>query len=258
MRLLGIGARDVVALARYQRRAHDADRPLLVTGLLAEQLAKELGAGGDPALVRTAGDPAEAALFVRVLAGAATAEDERLFRAATRALVPIVAVQTADRTVRLPYVLAEDVVQCRPGSGFPLDEIADRVAAALGEAGAPLAASLPVFRDAVARRRTADAAVTAAGLTALGAASGPRLPVLALGQARMLSDLAVASGAEASDDQQAAAQQLALPLALSLATGMAARELVRRLPLRARALDAAVAAGATLALGALFRRLPRL
>jgi hypothetical protein len=256
--LLGVGARDVGALARYQGRAPDADRPLLVTGLLAEQLAKELVAGGDSALVRTSGDPAEAALFVRVLAGAATAEDERLFRAATRAVVPIVAVQTADRNVRLPYVLAEDVVQCRPGSGFPLDEIANRVAAALGEAGAPLAAALPVLRDAVARRRTADAAVTAAGLSALGAASGPRLPVLALGQARMLSDLSVTSGAESGDDQQAAAQQLALPLALSLATGLAARELVRRLPLRARALDAAVAAGATLALGALFRRLPRL
>lgn len=258
MRLLGVGARDVVALARYQRQAQDGHRPLLVTGLLAEQLAKELGAGGDPALVRTAGDPAEAALFVRVLAGAATAEDERLFRAATRALVPVVAVQTADRTVRLPYVLAEDVVQCRPGSGFPLDEIADRIAAALGGAGAQLAASLPVLRDAVARRRTADAAVTAAGLTAFGAASGPRLPVLALDQARMLSDLAVASGAETSDDQHAAVQKLALPLALSLATGLAARELVRRLPVRGRALDTAVAAGATLALGALFRRLPRL
>lgn len=258
MRLLGVGARDVVALARYQRRSQGAQRPLLVTGLLAEQLAKELGAGGDPALVRTTGDPAEAALFVRVVAGAATAEDERLLRAATRALVPVMAVQTADRAVRLPYVLAEDVVQCPPGSGFPLDEIGDRVAAALGEAGAPLAASLPVLRDAVARRRTADAAVTAAGLSALGASSGPRLPVLALDQARMLSDLAVASGADAGDDQRAAAQQLALPLAVSLATGVAARELVRRLPLRARALDAAVAAGATLALAALFRRLPRL
>jgi hypothetical protein len=258
VRLLGVGARDVVALARYQRRSQGAQRPLLVTGLLAEQLAKELGAGGDPALVRTTGDPAEAALFVRVVAGAATAEDERLLRAATRALVPVMAVQTADRAVRLPYVLAEDVVQCPPGSGFPLDEIGDRVAAALGEAGAPLAASLPVLRDAVARRRTADAAVTAAGLSALGASSGPRLPVLALDQARMLSDLAVASGADAGDDQRAAAQQLALPLAVSLATGVAARELVRRLPLRARALDAAVAAGATLALAALFRRLPRL
>jgi hypothetical protein len=257
VRFLGVGARDVVALARYQRRTHDVRRPLLVTGLLAEQLAKDLGAGGDPTLIRTAGHPAEAALYIRVVAGAATAEDERLFREATRALVPIVAVQTAGRTVRLPYVLAEDVVQCRPGSGFPVDEIAERVAAALGGAGAPLAASLPVFRDAVARRRTADAALTSAGLTAFGAASGPRLPVLALDQARMLSDLAVASGAETSDDQRAAAQKVALPLALSLATGLAARELVRRLPRRARALDAAVAAGATLALGALFRRLPR-
>jgi hypothetical protein len=258
VRLLGVGARDVVALARYQRRTHDTHRPLLVTGLLADQLAKELGAGGEPGLVRTTGDPAHASLFVRVVAGAATAEDERLFRTATRSLVPIVAVQTADRRVRLPYVLAEDVVQCRPGRGFPLEEIADRIAAALGDAGAPLAASLPVLRDAVSRRRTADAAVTAAGLTVLGASSGPRLPVLALGQARMLSDLAVASGAEPSNDQKAAAQELALPLALSLATGVAARELVRRLPLRARALDAAVAAGATLALGAVFRRLPRL
>ena len=67
-----------------------------------------------------------------------------------------------------------------------------------------------------------------------------------------------ASGAETSADQHAAVQKLALPLALSLATGLAARELVRRLPVRGRALDTAVAAGATLALGALFRRLPRL
>jgi hypothetical protein len=258
VRLLGVGLRDVVALARYQRRAHDVRGPVLVSGLLAEQLAKELRAGGDPALVSTTGDPAEASLLVRVVAGAATAEDERLFRAATRALVPIVAVQTADRPVRLPYVLAEDVVQCRPGSGFPVEEIADRVAAALGDDGAPVAASLPVLRDAVARRRAADGALAAAGLAALGAGSGSRLPVLALAQARMLSDVAIATGAEESGDQKAAAQELAVPLALSLGTGLAARELVRRLPLRARVLDAAVAAGATLALGAVFRRLPRL
>ena len=258
MKLLGIGPRDVVSLARYQRRTHDLHRPLLVTGLLAEQLAKELRAGGDPSLVRTSGDPAEAALFVRVVAGAATAEDERLFRSATRALVPVVAVQTADRPVRLPYVLAEDVVRCPPGSGFPLAEIADRIAAALGEAGAPLAASLPVLRDAVTRRRAADGALSAAALSALGAASGPKLPVLALAQARMLSDVHLASGADSGGDQKAAAQELAVPLALSLGTGLAARELVRRLPRRARVLDAAVAAGVTFALAAVFRRLPRL
>ena len=41
MRLLGIGLRDVVALARHQRRVHDLRGPLLVTGMLAEQLANE-------------------------------------------------------------------------------------------------------------------------------------------------------------------------------------------------------------------------
>jgi hypothetical protein len=258
VRLLGIGPRDVVALARHQRRAHDLSGPLLVTGMLAEQLARELGAGGDPPLVRTSGEPDAAGIFVRVVAGAATAEDERQFRAATRAAVPIVAVQTAEpgRAGRLPYVLAEDVVQVMPGSGFPVDEIADRIAAALGGAGAPLAASLPVLRNAVVRRRATDAAVGAAALAALGAGSGPRLPVLALAQARMLSDVAVASGAEQGGDGRDAAQQLALPLAAALGTGLAARELVRRAPFRARVVDAAVAAAATLALGALFRRLP--
>lgn len=258
MRLLGIGPRDVVALVRHQRRSHGVRGPLLVTGLLAEQLARELGSGGEPTLVRTSGDPEDAAVLVRVVAGAATAEDERLFRSATRAAVPIVAVQTAEpaRAVRLPYVLAEEVVQVMPGSGFPIDEISDRIAAALGNDGAALAASLPVLRDAVVRRRATDAAVGAAALAALGAGSGPRLPVLALAQARMLSDVAVASGAEQRSDGREAAQQLALPLAAALGTGLAARELVRRAPFRARIVDAAVAGAATLALGALFRRLP--
>ena len=189
MNALGIGPRDVLALARHQRRARHVRGPLLVTGLLAEQLARELRAGGEPGLVRTSGEPAGAAAVVRVVAGAATAEDERTMREATRALVPVVAVQTAARSVRLPYVLAEDVVECPPGSGFPVDEIADRLAAALGHDGAPLAATLPVLRDAVARRSVTDGALAAASLAAFGAETGPRLPVLALAQARMLSDL---------------------------------------------------------------------
>jgi len=110
----------------------------------------------------------------------------------------------------------------------------------------------------VTHRRAADGALSAAVLSALGAASGPKLPVLALAQARMLSDVRLASGADSGGDQKAAAQELAVPLALSLGTGLAARELVRRLPRRARVLDAAVAAGVTFALAAVFRRLPRL
>jgi hypothetical protein len=258
MKALGIGPRDVVALARHQRRGRAVRGPLLVTGLLAEQLARELRAGGEPGLVRTSGEPAEAAAFVRVVAGAATAEDERTMRDATRALVPVVAVQTASRSVRLPYVLAEDVVECPPGSGFPVDEIADRLAAALGQDGAPLAAALPVLRDAVARRSLTDGALAAASLAALGAGAGPRLPVLALAQARMLSDLSVASGADRTGDgPEAAARELGVPLAAAIGTGLAGRELVRRLPVRVRLLDALVAAGATVALGAAFRRIAR-
>ncbi len=116
---LPIGPREIVSLARYQRQTRAVDGPLLVTGVLAEQLARELRAGGDPELVRTEGDPSGAAALVRVLAGAASETDEEMLRAATRALVPVVAVQTADDQVALPYVLPEDVVPCRPGSGFP-------------------------------------------------------------------------------------------------------------------------------------------
>ena len=258
MRVLGIGPRDVLALVRHQRRARDVRGPLLVTGLLAEQLARGLRAGGEPGLVRTSGEPARAGAVVRVVAGAATAEDERTMREATRALVPVVAVQTAARSVRLPYVLAEDVVECPPGSGFPVDEIADRLAAALGRDGAPLAAALPVLRDAVARRSVTDGALAAASLAAFGAETGPRLPVLALAQARMLSDLSVTSGPDtAGTGPETAARNVGVPLAAAIATGLAGRELVRRLPVRVRSLDALVAAGATLALGTVFRRMAR-
>jgi hypothetical protein len=257
MRLLGIGVREVVGLARHRQRQRDVPGPLLVTGVLAEQLARELRAGGDPALVRTSGEPSGAGALVLVVAGAATPEGERALRDATRALVPVVAVQTKDPAARLPYVLAENVVWCRPGSGFPVEEIADRLAAALGEQGASLAASLPVLREAVMRRSAVDGALSAASLAALGAGAGSRLPVLALTQARMLSDFEIAEGGDDGGDGRNAPQDLAVPLGAALATGVAARTLVRRLPVRWRLLDGLVAAGATLALGAVFRRLPR-
>jgi hypothetical protein len=254
---LPLGPREVVSLARYQRRDRSHPGPLLVSGVLAEQLARELRAGGDPGVVRTDGEPAEASAVVRVLAGPATAEDERVLRLAVRALVPVVAVQTADVPVRVPYVLAEDVVECPPGSGFPVPAIADRLAAGLGERGAALAASLPVVREAVERRLALESAVSAGAVAALQAAEGPRLPVLALTQARLLTDIEAAEGKTAGGDGAAAAQALALPLGAALATGYAARTLVRRLPWRSRLLDGLVAAGGSLALAAAFRRLPR-
>ena len=191
---VGIGPRDALALARHAQSNASPKGPLLVTGVLAEALARELRAGGDASLVRTDGDPADAAAVVRVVAGAATPEDERVLRAATRALVPTVVVQTGEPSVRIPYVLATDVVACEPGRGFPVDEIVHALAAALGHDGAPLAAALPTMRDAVQSRRIEEGAVTAGALAVSGGES-QRLSVLALAQARMLSDVATAGGA---------------------------------------------------------------
>ena len=145
---LGIGPRDVVSLARHSRRTLSPKGPILVTGVLAEQLATELRAGGDASLVRTHGDPAEAAAVVCVVGEGATPSDEQVLRAATRALVPVIGVRTGSSGAPIPYILATDVVDVPPGQGFPVDEIAGTLAAALGVDGAPLAGALPVLRDA--------------------------------------------------------------------------------------------------------------
>src|SRR5262249_55638484 len=103
--------------------------PLLVDGPLAQQLARLLADGGEPGLVRLPGDPAAATAVVSVLAGAPTDAQRALLRAATRAGVATVAVQTAPASdACVPYVLAEDVVTCPPGSGFPVQEIAAAIA----------------------------------------------------------------------------------------------------------------------------------
>ena len=251
MSALGIGPRDFVSLARQARHVAPGG-PLLVMGVLAEQLARELAAGGDPQLVQTRGDPADAAALVCVLAGAATAADEEALRTATRALVPAVAVQTGPAPVPIPYVLATDVVECEPGKGFPVADLADTLAAALGSNGAALAGSLPVLRDAVERRRTVDGALAAAAL-AFAADPAPRLPALALAQSRTLSELDTAAGRPAPQEARATAEAIAPPLVAALATGLVARSVVRRLPFRNRVLDSAVAAAATYGLATAFR-----
>jgi hypothetical protein len=255
VKTLGIGPRDVLSLARDARDVAPKG-PLLVTGILAEQLARELAAGGDRALVQTAGDPAEAAAVICVVAGAATAADEAALRAAARALVPVMAVQTGATDVRIPYVLATDVIQCAPGKGFPVDDIARTLAGGLGRDGAGLAASLPVLREAVAKRRATDGAFAAAA-AAVASDPGSRLPVLALAQSRMLGELDTAGGRPAPDDARATAEAVAPPFLASLAAGLAVRTLVRRLPVRNRLLDAVAAMVATYGLATIFRRIRR-
>ena len=99
----------------------------MVSGALAEQLAKELsprrGARRRPRRTAVSRTPR---CLIRLLAGAPTEEDEQELRAAKRAKVPVVAVQTGTEDFDIPYVLATDVVKCRPGEGFPVEEIAAR------------------------------------------------------------------------------------------------------------------------------------
>lgn len=253
---LGIAPRDVLGLVREHRRA-ESERPhLLVSGILAEELARKLRADGDARAVRTAGPPEEAAALVHVTAGALTPDAEASLRAATRALVPVVVLQTGDASAELPYVLATDVLVCAPGKGFPVDELAELLAARLGPQGPALAAALPVLRGAVQERRAEEGAVVAGVLAATGG-DEPRLPLLALGQARTLLDVARAQGAETAAGPREAAEAVGVPLAASVGAGLALRTLVRRLPLRTRLLDGAIAAAATYALATAFRRLGR-
>jgi hypothetical protein len=241
---------------RHNRDALSPKGPILVNGVLAEQLAAQLRAGADPAaaasLVRTRGDPADAAAFVCILGGAPTAADEERLRAATRALVPTMCVQTASWDGAIPYVLATDVVEVPPGQGFPVEEIARTLAAALGSEGAAIAGGLPVLRDAVLSRRVADGALAAGALALAG--GGPRMPLLALAQARMLSDVAATGGRAAPETPRATAEAVAPPLVAGLATGLLARTIVRRLPVRNRLLEGAVAAAATYGLATVFER----
>lgn len=253
---LGIGPRDVLSLARHAQQV-DVPGPLLVGGVLAQQLADALSAGGDRRLVATTGDPAHAVALVRVVADAPTPEDLAQLRAAARAFVPVVAVQLGDSLEPIPYVAALDVVHVPAGSGFPLDDIARSLARAIGRDGGPLAARLPVLRKEFERRRLFDAAVTSGALAALTRQGGPHLPVLALAQARLLSDLSTITGASAPADTRSAAESVAPRLAAALATGIVSRGLVRRLPVRGRLVEGAVAAASTLAVGIAFSRVER-
>jgi hypothetical protein len=146
-----------------------------------------------------------------------------------------------------------DVVDCRPGQGFPVDEIAEALARVLRRDGAVLARSLPVLRDAVEARRTVEGAVAGAALAALGrAGKAPHLPLIS--QAQMLADIATSQGAEPPESPRASLESVAPPLVASLATSMVVNRLVERLPRRHRLIDAAAAVIASLGLAALFRR----
>ena len=238
-------------LVKEARSALEDVRPLHVSGALAETLVKELGRGGAPGAVRSQGDVAGAAALVRVLAGAATEEDEREIRAARRAGVPAIAVQTGTGRFDVPYVLTTDVVVCPAGSGFPVEEIARTLAARLGERGTPLAARLPVLRDAVCDDLIESFSRKNGLLGAAIFVPGADFPVLTLNQLRLVLRLASAHGVEVD---QARLPEVLGTVAAGFGFRTAARQLLGAVPIAGWAVKGAVAYGGTRALGAAARR----
>lgn len=223
---------------------------VVVSGMLAEPLARDLGRGAEPGavLVREGGALAGAEVVVRVIAGEPSAEDEALARAADAAGIPVVFVQLWPQAEwTRPFVLTPFVVECRPGEGFPVREIADRITEAVEHAPA-LAGRVPLLQDAVSDDVVRESVVRAAILGGLGSRRGSSRPGLALEQARALARLRALDphAAALSEDPRA----LAGVAALVYASGFAFRALARatRGKLPAPLVDAAVAAGGTWAL----------
>jgi uncharacterized protein (DUF697 family) len=238
--------KSVWNVVRDLRRAAEDTGPLVVSGALAEQLARELSSDAAPGAVRTDGRVEDASVLVRVLAGAPTDEDALRLRVANRAGVPVVAVQTARETFDVPYVLAADVVACPPGAGFPVEELAGVIAARLGDDAVGLAARVPALREAVCEALV-DRFSRLNGIVGVAIfIPGADFPVLTLNQIRLVLRLAAAHGVEL--DQSRVPEVLAT-VGAGLGLRTFARTILGVVPVAGFAVRGAVAYGGTKALG---------
>jgi uncharacterized protein (DUF697 family) len=236
----------VWGLVRELKIAAEETRPLVVTGPLAEQLAKELSRGAAPGAVRVQARVEDASCLIRILAGAPTEEDERELKAAKRAKVPVVVVQTGTEDFDVPYVLATDVVTCRPGEGFPVEEIAAAVAARLGEAGTGLAARVAVLREPLCRELIESFSRRNGILGVAIFIPGADFPVLTLNQIRLVLRIGAAYGVEI--DQRRLPEVLAT-VAAGFGFRAVARQLLGAIPFAGWAVKGGIAYAGTRALG---------
>lgn len=243
-------AASAVDLVRGVRSSSRTDAPLVVAGpdALVSLLVEELTRGGVAAAVREQGPLKGGAALVLVLAGAPTADDELLLREATRARLPVVAVVpgAAGAPKHVPYVLDENLVRVPGGAGFPVDEIAKRLARSLGEEATPLAARLPVLREAVCRELIRKFSRQNGVLGVIVFVPGADLPILTANQVRLVLRIADAHGFEIDRER--------LPEVLAVvASGFGFRALARRaityVPFVGWVVKGAVAYAATRTLG---------
>jgi uncharacterized protein (DUF697 family) len=224
-----------------------SDRPLLVAGLLADQLTRELAAGGDVHAVRTSSPPEDVEALVYVVGDEVTAEDERVLKLAHRTRVPTIVVAAGrEAPERVPFVLATDIVRVEAGHGFPVAEITRALAHKLGEDATSLARHLPVLRPAVVEQLIESFARKNGIVGAAVFIPGADLPLLTLNQIRMVLRICAAYGLEV--DNQRAPEILAT-IGAGLGFRALARELLDLVPFAGWLLKGAVAYAGTKALG---------
>lgn len=236
----------VWGLIKELRIAAADTKPLLVSGPLAAQLEKELARGAAAGAVRVGGRVEDADVLVRILAGEPTEEDEQELKAAKRAKVPVVVVQTGTEDFDVPYVLATDVVKCRPGEGFPVEEIVRAVAGRLGEAGTGLAARLPALREPLCGELIESFSRKNGVLAVAIFVPGADFPVLTLNQIRLVLRIGAAYGIEV--DQQRLPEVLAT-VGAAFGLRAVARQLLGAIPIAGWAVKGGVAYAGTRALG---------
>jgi len=243
-------AASVLRLIQGLRASSEQDAPLVVAGPdgLVPVLVKELTRGGVAAAVRAHGPLKGGAALILLLAARPDEGDERLLRDATRARLPVVAVipGSAGGPFHVPYVLDANVVHVSGGSGFPVDEIAKRLARTMGEDATPLAARLPVLRGAVCEELIRKFSRQNGFLGVAVFVPGADLPVLTANQVRLVLRIADAYGFEI--DRERLPEVLAV-----IGSGLGFRALARRaigyVPVVGWAVKGAVAYTGTRALG---------
>jgi uncharacterized protein (DUF697 family) len=217
---------------------------------LAPILRQQLARGADPAAVRIGG-PGGADLYLHVLVGAPGEADEAVLRRARRERVPVIAVAAGEPGGTIPYVFATDVVRVAPGRGFPLDVICRVIAARLDEDGAPLAARIPLLREAVSGQLVSSLARRNGVVAAAAWIRRADLPALALNELRLVLRLAQAHGEDTGREQ---VPDLALALGAAFGLRAVARGLLDFVPGSGWVIKAAVAYAGTRALGAASRK----
>jgi hypothetical protein len=229
-------------------------RPIVVSGMLCEQLARELSVGAAPGavLVADVGSRQPGEVRVHVMAGEPTTADEALVREADHDGTPVVLVQLwPQEQWTPPFVLTPFVVECRAGEGFPTEEIGRKIVEA-AENWTQLARRVPVLHEIVADKLVRSSVIRAGLLGALGGRERESRSALTLEQTRTVARLQSLQGGLPSDELSAVAGAAASAVALGFLFREAASRARDVLP--APVANAAVAAAATWVLATAARR----